>query len=305
MAVISIIMATYNRGHLITETLESIKNQTLQDFECLIIDDGSTDDTQEIVSSFTQKDNRFSYQKRPDKHQKGLPGSRNYGLSISQGELTLFFDDDDIMHPENLETCHQVLKSDELEFFRYGKKTFTDSFDYQFDSISNLDLKFTDKSHLFNFVSHNISMASPTVMWKSKVFDQHIYKEDLMYAEEWEVYSRIIASGARGAVSDVPLYYARKHASSNTGEFWNNNPVRVKSNEDAHRYLYDFLSQQGKIDVQMGDFFLSATRTLDMPDLRETILTDHRIPAAVLKHLKKRNRLFPIRKALYKLKKKI
>ena len=78
-------MATYNRAHLITNTLESIKNQTYPNFECLIIDDGGQDDTKIVVEELISEDKRFSYLVRLAKYKKGLPGCRNYGLDICKG----------------------------------------------------------------------------------------------------------------------------------------------------------------------------------------------------------------------------
>lgn len=297
-------MATYNRAHLIEESLHSIANQEFIHFECLVIDDGSSDNTKEVVAAFAQKDTRFKYRRRTDDFSKGLPGSRNYGLSLAIGKRIIFFDDDDIIHPKNLSICFDVLKSEDLDFFRYEKKSFSGSFDREMSVIENLDLRFVGEDDLYGFVSHKIPLASCTVMWKSDLFKENRFREDLMYAEEWELYSRILASGVKGALSDQVLYFARKHPESNTSQFWDDDPKRVKSFHDAHRYLYDYLADNNKVDKDIADFFLSATRNLDMPEFRSHILSDNRLSKPVLKYLKKRNVLFPIRKTLYSLKKK-
>ena len=91
---VTIIMATYNRAHFIVETLLSIQNQIFQDWECLIIDDGGTDNTAEVIKPILDQDTRFSYRKRPEQYQKGLPGCRNYGIDLAQGQYIIFFDDD-------------------------------------------------------------------------------------------------------------------------------------------------------------------------------------------------------------------
>ena len=93
---VTIIMATYNRASFIVETLQSIQNQIFKDWECLIIDDGGTDATAAIIAPILAQDNRFQYLLRPDTYQKGLPGTRNYGLDLAKGDYIIFFDDDDI-----------------------------------------------------------------------------------------------------------------------------------------------------------------------------------------------------------------
>ena len=81
---VTIIMATYNRAHFIVETLESIQTQSFKDWECLIIDDGATDDTNEIINPILKEDHRFQFLKRPESYKKGLPGCRNFGLDIQK-----------------------------------------------------------------------------------------------------------------------------------------------------------------------------------------------------------------------------
>lgn len=87
---ISIIIATYNRAAYIAETLISIQNQTFIDFECIIVDDGSTDNTDEIVYKFEEKDERFQYLKRPSHIIKGANHSRNYGYSLLKVRISSF-----------------------------------------------------------------------------------------------------------------------------------------------------------------------------------------------------------------------
>ena len=114
--IVTIIMATYNRAHFILETLLSIQKQTFGDWECLIIDDGGTDNTPEVIAPILAQDVRFQYMNRPETYLKGLPGCRNFGLDIANGEYIIFFDDDDIVHPLNLELCLKEIKNKDYFF---------------------------------------------------------------------------------------------------------------------------------------------------------------------------------------------
>ncbi|NJM80308.1 MAG: glycosyltransferase family 2 protein [Flavobacterium sp.] len=100
---ISIIIPVFNRQHLIIETLVSIQNQTFQNWECIIVDDGSTDNTVEIISEQIIGDERFHLFKRPTHLKKGPSSCRNYAFSKAKGQFIQFFDSDDIMHPEHLQ----------------------------------------------------------------------------------------------------------------------------------------------------------------------------------------------------------
>tara|TARA_R100000935_G_scaffold7556_5_gene15982 strand:- start:11810 stop:12364 length:555 start_codon:yes stop_codon:yes gene_type:complete len=137
---VSIIMATYNRAHFIEETLVSIQNQTYKNWECIIIDDGGTDNTLEILQPFLLKDNRFKYLKRPSNHIKGLPGCRNFGIDKAKGEYIIFFDDDDIIHPDNLGICVATLVKFKVDYIRYLREVFIQKFSKKFDRSSDFNV---------------------------------------------------------------------------------------------------------------------------------------------------------------------
>ena len=93
---ISIIIPTYNRASLLSRTLNSIKSQTSSNWECIVVDDSSTDNTKEVVDGLVACDSRFSYLRNT--HQKGAQGARNTGLEHAKSEWVVFFDSDNIMH---------------------------------------------------------------------------------------------------------------------------------------------------------------------------------------------------------------
>jgi glycosyltransferase involved in cell wall biosynthesis len=94
---ISIIIPTYNRAQVISKTLESIIAQTFTDWECIIVDDGSTDNTEEVIDNYIKKDSRFRYFKRPQDRIKGPNSCRNFGFELSKGSWINWFDSDDLL----------------------------------------------------------------------------------------------------------------------------------------------------------------------------------------------------------------
>ena len=100
---VSIIIPTYNRNKLLLETLYSVKNQTLKNWECIIVDDGSSDNTEEEVNNFILDDIRFQFVKRPVNYPKGACSCRNYGFEISKGKYIQWLDDDDLLSENKLE----------------------------------------------------------------------------------------------------------------------------------------------------------------------------------------------------------
>ena len=99
---VSVIIPTYNRALLIGETLDSVLAQTYQNWECIIVDDGSSDNTDKVVSEYVQKDSRFIIIYRPEKKLKGASPCRNFGFTNSKGDYVIFLDSDDWLLPHCL-----------------------------------------------------------------------------------------------------------------------------------------------------------------------------------------------------------
>src|SRR5579863_2245628 len=97
---VSVIIPVFNGAGFIAESIESVRRQTHSRFECIIIDDGSTDNTAAVIQKWIAGDWRFSYFYQPN---KGLSAARNSGLVRATGEFIQFLDADDILLPSKLE----------------------------------------------------------------------------------------------------------------------------------------------------------------------------------------------------------
>ena len=96
---VSIIIPSYNYGHFLPETLKSLQEQEFTDWECWIVDDGSTDSTAQVVTRIIKKDNRIQYIYQDN---QGQPSARNKGLKYSSGDYIQFLDSDDLLQPMKL-----------------------------------------------------------------------------------------------------------------------------------------------------------------------------------------------------------
>ena len=105
---VSVIIPCYNYGHLINETLSSIFEQTYKNLEVIVIDDGSTDNTEEIVKIYNQKDSRVKYYKCKN---EGLGTSRNRGLENAKGDFIQFLDADDLIEKEKFKIQVEIFKN--------------------------------------------------------------------------------------------------------------------------------------------------------------------------------------------------
>lgn len=265
-------MATYNRSQYILESIQSIKNQTFENWECLIIDDGGTDNTREVLAPVLNEDLRFQYYIRTPKYQKGLPGSRNYGLDLAKGDYIIFFDDDDIAHPQNLELCVLELSKSDISFCRYIRDGFTGDFVYDFDYSKVYTSFFIDSSDINKILKNELQFNSCAVMWTKECYENHRYTEHLKYAEEWEVYARIITSVKRGISINKILYYGRKHKVSVTGDFGNKNLSSLSSYTDAIQLVIANLKNKKMLSDEIIRYFIQVSLQYKEYDLFERII---------------------------------
>lgn len=100
---ISIIIPVYNKIKYLAAMLEDVKNQTFRDFECILIDDGSSDGSGGVCDNFAAKDSRFCVVHIPN---GGVSHARNVGLDMAQGAYVTFLDSDDRIHPEFLRNLY-------------------------------------------------------------------------------------------------------------------------------------------------------------------------------------------------------
>src|SRR4051812_13487686 len=99
-SLISVIVPCYNSARFLKETLNSLLAQTYQNWECIVVDNGSTDDTKKIAGEFEKKDPRFTCMVQPT---RGVSAARNFGIAHSKGKYILPLDSDDLIAPAYIE----------------------------------------------------------------------------------------------------------------------------------------------------------------------------------------------------------
>lgn len=114
---VSVIVPAYNYGHFIGETIASVRAQTYQNWECLVVDDGSTDNTREVVSKLINEDGRVRYFFQEN---QGLAAARNSGIAETKGEYLQFLDADDLIEPLKLEKHVAFLEQNSSIDIVYG-----------------------------------------------------------------------------------------------------------------------------------------------------------------------------------------
>lgn len=106
--IVSIIMPAYRQGEYVTDAIESVRRQNFQDWELVIVDDGSPDNVAELVRPLVETDTRIKFYHTSN---NGVSWARNFGVSKSSGEYLLFLDADDTIEQEYLESCVHCLSN--------------------------------------------------------------------------------------------------------------------------------------------------------------------------------------------------
>ncbi len=106
---VSIIVPCYNQAQYLDDCLQSVFNQTYTEWECIIVNDGSSDNSQEVAQRWTEKDARFVY---VEKENGGVSDTRNHGIRMAKGEYILPLDGDDMIGAEYLEDAIRIFQTD-------------------------------------------------------------------------------------------------------------------------------------------------------------------------------------------------
>ncbi len=144
---ISVIIPVYNSEKYVANTIQSILDQTFQDFELILVDDGSKDSSGRICDEYAKRDERI---KVIHKVNGGICDARNRGLEIAQGEYIMFSDNDDTMETTTLEDNYKLIKQYDADFVKFGRKIIyiqneeiarTDIRKYKFEILENNKIK--------------------------------------------------------------------------------------------------------------------------------------------------------------------
>ena len=192
MLMFSIILPTFNRGHMIRLAIESVLSQTYNDWELIIVDDGSTDKTKDVIDKFIEKDNRvkYLYQKNQERS-----AARNNGIKEAKGDWICFLDSDDIYHVNHLEEFKNLIKQKDskrgLYFSGLSFGLYSEDFeDYDLSHQNNIEFIFLN------------TIGTPRACVHKSIILKNLFNEKIKIGEDRELWSRIL--------NNHPLYWHNK-----------------------------------------------------------------------------------------------
>lgn len=226
MSLISIIVPAFNAENYISETLTSINNQEYKNLEIIVVDDGSTDATSEIVREFDEV-------KLIKQFNAGVSAARNHGVKQSAGDLIAFCDADDVWYPNKL--------TEQLKLHEKYKWSYTDS-EY-FGNNTSLDgKKRSDLSRLHSgtifekLILENFLTTSSIMLEKSLLIKHGGFDENLPAMEDWKLWLKIAEENPIGFCS-MPLLKYRVHQTSTSRSARRSLPLHLKVIDEIFQEL--------------------------------------------------------------------
>ncbi|MBI4341881.1 MAG: glycosyltransferase [Candidatus Omnitrophica bacterium] len=230
---VSVLMATYNRAAFLPQAIESVLAQTYPHWELVIINDGSTDNTRQIVESFQARDARIRYVYQAN---QGLAASRHHGVRLCRGKYIAFLDDDDLYLPDKLEQQVAFLEAHPEIGLVYSPVQLVDR------EKRVLGMYPQQPARTFLELIDGCTIATHGVLVRTACFHQvGTFRKDRSPAEDYDMWLRISQSYAIAFLPEcVGLY--RKHETCMTQD--------VFSAYAAYRRIYATLLKTGRLSQE-------------------------------------------------------
>lgn len=205
MPIVSVIIPTYNRASFITKAIDSVLEQTFNDFEIIVIDDGSTDQTKEKLKPYQNKI-IYRYQEN-----QGIAKARNQGLEIAQGDYIAFLDSDDFWKPEKIQK--------QIEFFdkhpAYGlvaTQCLVNIVDENLETLKYVQGEEVHYELTYEKIFQRPFIKTPSVLIKKQCFQEiGTFNEDLRVLEDVDLWLRLAQKYKIGFINEPLTIYTRGH----------------------------------------------------------------------------------------------
>ncbi len=186
---VTVVIPVYNSEKYLEETLHSVLGQSYSHWECILVDDGSTDQSPQIAGLFTDKDTRFKFLKRK-REPKGVSACRNIGIEASGGDYIIFLDSDDLLHKENLANRVKYMEQHpELHFAVFQMQAF---------GRKSFPVTVESDDYLKSFLSFDFPWVVTSPIWRSGFLKSlNGFNEKLPVLEDPELHMRALLKAPR------------------------------------------------------------------------------------------------------------
>lgn len=192
----SIIIPTYNRAKLIQKTLKSVLSQTFEDFEVIIIDNCSEDNSVEALQKYLE-DKRFKL--IVNKRNLERAGARNVGFKAAEGKFLTLLDSDDFMYASNLQDAYDFSQNNPQIYFFHNLYELVD------EDMKSIGKYSYPSSNIQRAISKGNFLSCIGVFLHRKVYTEYLFDEDsrVLGSEDWELWLRILAEYPLGRINKI------------------------------------------------------------------------------------------------------
>ncbi len=247
----SIIIPTYNRAHILPRTIASVLAQTYTNWECIIVDDGSTDNTKELIASYTYPRITYIYQTNAERS-----AARNNGIRLAQGEYICFLDSDDEYLPEHLEVLEREIFNikSPIQAMYFTNAVFAQSGSMWKPEFPKLRLGYTLDYMLDN------PIIPARVCIHSHILQHIQFREDIVIVEDQVLWSTI---AMHYPVYHIREYTVRYHLHEDNSVNWKKNCFTPRlhglqkffKQEDAQKHI-----SKSKRNEMLSDCYFGIAR---------------------------------------------
>lgn len=202
---IAVVMTTYNRADLLPRAIDSILNQTYTNFDFIIVDDGSTDSSLQLLYDYMKKDKRIRVY--PNNSNKGISYSRNKLLKLVQNKYFAIMDSDDWSYPQRLEK--QITFMEDNPDVTVSSHQTND-----LDFPNELAKRWCQKSiELADYFFRKSPISNSSVLIRTNFIKKHnlFYNSNVLAGEDYQLWIDILKNGGKYAVIEEPLSRFRQH----------------------------------------------------------------------------------------------
>ena len=258
MPKVSVVMPVYNVEEYLREALDGVRNQSLKEIEIICVDDGSTDNSLEILKEYAQKDNRITVIRQNNLH-AGV--ARNAGLAVARGEYLSFLDSDDIFEPTLLEETYKLAQKEESEivfyqYTRYNNET------KEKETVGGINRRFSDDvvyTVSTEDLKENLFTTCNPMPWNKLIKRDFVVKENLHYQNLPASNDVCFSLTTIACAKKITLYYKslvcyRYNRSNSLKNTRDKNPLNFY---EAYKGIYNTLQEKGLYEKYKKTFLTS------------------------------------------------
>lgn len=256
---ISVIIPLYNKEKAIQNTLLSVLKQTYSDFEIIVVDDGGTDNSANIVKEISKLDNRINYFY---KHNGGVSSARNYGLSKAKGEWIIFLDADDEMLPNNLKHLYDLVSNNNINIASANIYIQSSNNDKKLPNLKLKNKAVIYHNYILATISRQAIFSTGAVIFKRNILGTNPYNESLCRYEDAEFELKLFN---KQAIIMSPTAVLIHHE-----EFSELSKTRHHDTEKDFIFNMNFKEKTFWQKVQMGRFICEGCHSYSKENIKQT-----------------------------------